>query len=81
MRLTARPGRVGDAVADFAWYVGIDWGSETHVVCLLNASGQIEGTRTVVHTAVAVQEAVQWMRDRRMTYKAERLATGEGPRR
>ena len=48
-------------MADFAWYVGIDWGSETHVVCLLNASGQIRGTRTVAHTALAMKEAVTWM--------------------
>jgi transposase len=63
MRLTARPSRVGEDVVDVAWYVGIDWGSETHVVCLLNDRGQILGTRTVAHTAVAVQEAVQWMRE------------------
>ena len=49
-------------MADVAWYVGIDWGSETHVVCLLNASGEIRGTRTVAHTAVAVKEAVEWIR-------------------
>src|SRR5262245_44666182 len=64
MRLTARLGRIGASVADtFAWYVGIDWGSETHVLCLLNASGQIQGIRTVAHTAVAVNEAVQWVRE------------------
>ena len=42
----------------FAWYVGIDWGSEEHAVCLLDASGQVCGERRVAHTAVAVHEAI-----------------------
>lgn len=48
----------------FAWYVGIDWGSAEHHVCLLDARGHVCGERTVAHTAGAVQEAVQWVRDR-----------------
>ena len=45
----------------FEWWLGIDWGSEVHELCLLDAQGQIHGTRTVAHTAVAVREAVQWV--------------------
>jgi transposase len=45
-----------------AWYLGIDWGSDTHQFCLLDASGGIRGERAVAHTAVAVQEALQWVR-------------------
>ena len=29
----------------FEWFVGIDWGSEAHALCLLDATGQIRGTR------------------------------------
>lgn len=47
----------------FEWFLGIDWGSEAHQVCLLDATGQIRGTRTVAHTAVAVHEAVHWVRE------------------
>jgi transposase len=47
-----------------AWYVGIDWGSEEHAVCLLDASGQVCGERRVAHTAAAVQEAIAWLRTR-----------------
>lgn len=47
-----------------AWYVGIDWGSEEHHLCLLDRTGQVCGTRVVAHTAPAVHDALQWIRDR-----------------
>ena len=46
----------------FGWYLGIDWGGDTHQFCLLDASGGICGERAVPHTAVAVHEALQWVR-------------------
>jgi transposase len=66
MRLTGRSRRhegKGDRVADeFTWFLGVDWGSEEHALCLLDARGAIVGTRRVAHTAAAVHEAVQWVR-------------------
>ena len=54
----------GERVAnEFEWFLGIDWGSEVHALCLVDATGRIRGTRTVAHTAVAVHEAVQWVRE------------------
>lgn len=47
----------------FEWFVGIDWGSDAHEICLLDAQGRIRGTRTVAHTALAVHDAVQWVRE------------------
>lgn len=46
---------------EFEWFLGIDWGSEAHALCLLDAAGRVRGTRTVAHTAVAVHEAVTWV--------------------
>lgn len=46
----------------FAWYLGIDWGGDTHQFCLLDASGGIRGERAVAHTAAAVHEALEWVR-------------------
>src|SRR5688572_23749258 len=68
MRLMARSSdafrRKETAVADaFEWLLGIDWGSEAHELCLLDATGRIRGRRTVAHSAVAVHEAVQWLRE------------------
>jgi transposase len=45
----------------FAWYLGIDWGTEEHTLCLLDASGRVCGTRAVAHTADAVQAAIHWV--------------------
>lgn len=45
----------------FGWYVGIDWGGETHQFCLLDASGRICGERAVAHTTVAVHETLLWI--------------------
>ena len=47
----------------FEWFLGVDWGGEAHELCLLDAQGQIRDTRTVAHTAVAVHDAVQWVRE------------------
>jgi transposase len=63
MRLTERPGEGGKRVSDtVAWYLGIDWGKDAHHLCLLDRSGQVCGTRVVAHTAVAVHEALRWVR-------------------
>jgi len=41
------------------WFLGIDWGSETHALCLVNAGGDVVLERTIPHTAPAVYEAVE----------------------
>src|SRR5262245_40288465 len=65
MRLTGRPGRKGDRMAEgFEWLLGVDWASDAHELCLLDGQGQIRGTRTVLHTAAAIHDAVRWVRER-----------------
>jgi transposase len=55
----------GDRVTDtFVWYLGIDWGGEEHQFCVLDATGRVCGQRAVAHTAIAVHEALQWVRER-----------------
>ena len=48
---------------DFAWFLGVDWGSHAHVLCLLDRTGHVCGTRVVAHTAEAVHAAVPWVRE------------------
>jgi transposase len=36
------------------WFVGIDWGSEAHAVCVLDREGQVCERRTIPHTASAL---------------------------
>ena len=41
-------------IESFSWFIGVDWGSEAHAVCLLDASGRLAEERTVAHTIEAV---------------------------
>jgi len=38
----------------YSWFVGIDWASETHAVCLVDATGVVQDERLVAHTIEAV---------------------------
>jgi transposase len=63
--LTERPGGKEISLSeDFAWYVGIDWGSEEHYVCVLDASGHVCGQHVVAHSADAIHDAMDWLRER-----------------
>lgn len=64
----------------FEWFLGIDWGSEAHELCLLDAQGGIRGTRTVAHTALAVHDAVEWVREQTGTAPAAIAVGLETPR-
>ena len=33
----------------YDWFVGVDWGSEEHAICLVDATGQVRGERRVRH--------------------------------
>lgn len=46
----------------WAWFVGVDWGSEEHAICVVDAAGTVRGERRVVHSAVAVADAIAWLR-------------------
>lgn len=43
------------------WYVGIDGGSESHAVCVVDAAGHRREERRVDHTADAVQACLDWI--------------------
>lgn len=42
-----------------AWFVGIDWASAAHEVCVLDREGRVCDRRTVPHTAAALQGCVE----------------------
>ena len=46
---------------DVTWYVGIDWGTESHAICVVDAAGQRRQERRVAHTAEAVQAGLDWV--------------------
>jgi transposase len=46
---------------DICWFAGVDWASEKHRVCLLNANGQAVGERDVAHTGAGLSELCSWL--------------------
>lgn len=53
--------RKGGTVSNtFDWFLGVDWGSETHQFCLVDARGDQILQRSVTHSADAVREALDW---------------------
>src|ERR1700730_668453 len=49
---------------DIRWLAGIDWASQKHQVCLLNAEGQIVGERDVTHDGAGLSELRAWLLDK-----------------
>jgi len=46
----------------YQFFVGIDWGSQQHQVCLLNREGAILEERSIEHSGNGVAELLQWLR-------------------
>jgi transposase len=55
------------------WYVGIDWATEAHQVCVLDAEGAVCGERSIPHSGTGLHELVAWLR--RLT--GDRLAAAQ----
>lgn len=47
---------------DLLWFVGIDWGSEKHRICLLNREGEVVEKRWIEHSGHALTELADWLR-------------------
>jgi len=46
---------------EIRWFCGLDWGSEKHHVCLLDAAGQLLGERDVEHGGAGLSELCDWL--------------------
>ena len=46
----------------FCWFLGIDWGEETHHVSLRNAAGKVRGSHAFSHSGSGLTALVQWLR-------------------
>jgi transposase len=49
---------------DIGWFAGVDWASEKHKVCLLNANGQAVGEREVDHAGAGLSALCDWLLQR-----------------
>ncbi len=44
-----------------SWFAGVDWGSQKHQVCLLNAAGQVVGERAFRHGGAGLAALCDWL--------------------
>ena len=43
------------------WFVGIDWASQSHQFCLVDARGECLGERAVAHGGLGIEELCDWL--------------------
>ncbi len=48
-------------VDDVRWFVGIDWATQSHCVCLLDAEGRQVGQREFAHDGAGLTELRDWL--------------------
>jgi transposase len=46
---------------DNRWFVGIDWASEEHQVCVLDDQGKVVGERVVAHSGDGLETLTTWL--------------------
>jgi transposase len=46
---------------EFTWFVGVDWASQSHQVCLVDARGEGLAERTVAHGGSGIAELCDWL--------------------
>jgi hypothetical protein len=44
-----------------SWFAGVDWGSQKHQVCLLDAAGQVVGEREFRHGGAGLTALCDWL--------------------
>jgi len=48
-------------INDVQWFVGIDWATQSHCVCLLDAEGRRVGQREFAHGGAGLAELCDWL--------------------
>src|SRR5262249_5682393 len=51
----------GAMIDDARWFAGIDWASQTHQACLIDAGGKIIGERAFAHGGAGLAELCHWL--------------------
>jgi hypothetical protein len=46
---------------EIEWFVGIDWASQSHLVCLVDARGECLGERAVTHGGPGIEDLCDWL--------------------
>jgi transposase len=65
---------------DFDFYVGVDWGTSFHQICILNAKGEVVCERRMEHSGKAIGELLEFLAEL-TNHETHRLAVAiEVPR-
>jgi transposase len=64
----------------FAYFAGIDWGTEKHRVSLMNHTGQILAERWIEHSGDSLAELIAWLRQQTSGSPSSLAAAIEIPR-
>ena len=46
---------------ELAWFVGVDWGSQTHQACVIDVAGKLLGERAFEHGGQGLSEMADWV--------------------
>jgi transposase len=65
---------------DFQWFLGIDWGSEKHRVCLMDRDGKILEQKWIEHSGGALADLADWLRRHSMNAPGDLAVAIETPR-
>ena len=55
------PGKVRGCRLKQQWFVGVDWGSQTHQVCVIDAGGEVVGERAFEHGGEGLSAMAEWV--------------------
>ena len=58
---TAMDRERADPCIPYEWFVGIDWGSQRHQVCVLDRDRRLVGERAVDHDGASLAQLVVWL--------------------
>ena len=47
----------------YRWFVGIDWATETHEVCIVDAAGGVVDRRTIEHTGAGIAQFIHYLEE------------------
>lgn len=51
----------GEGMSTEQWFVGVDWATEQHQVCVLAGDGKVVGEREVAHSGDGIADLCRWL--------------------